>query len=110
LNGVGNTDILDAVFFTFFSLALVMLPLRKSRRKIYESSPIKYGGKGGMVTIGVIGVIANLFLDYIIVTAEGSTAWVVVFFGVIGALIYLYYKYSKKDVDYSTIFAEIPPE
>ena len=63
-----------------------------------------------MVAIGVAGVVANLFLDYIIVTAEGSTAWVLVFFGVIGAAIYLYYKFAKKDVDYSTIFAEIPPE
>ena len=110
LNGVGNTDLLDAVFFTFFALALVMLPLRKSRAQIYDSSPIKYGGKGGMVLIGVVGVVANLFLDYIIITAEGSTAYVLVFFGVIGAIVYLYYKYSKKDVDYSTIFAEIPPE
>jgi membrane associated rhomboid family serine protease len=63
-----------------------------------------------MVSIGVIGVVANLFLDYIIITAEGSTAYVLVLFGVIGALVYAYYKYSKKDVDYSTIFAEIPPE
>ena len=109
-NGVGNTDLLDAVFFTFFALALVFLPLRKSRAQIYESSPIKYGGKIGMVTIGVVGVVANLFLDYIIIVAEGSTSWVLVFFGVIGALIYLYYKYGKKDVDYSTIFAQIPPE
>lgn len=110
LNGVGNTDLLDAVFFTFFALALVLLPLRKSRAKIYESSPIKYGGKAGMVTIGAAGVIANLILDYIIITAEGSTAYVLVLFGVIGALIYLYYRFAKKDVDYSTIFAEIPPE
>jgi APA family basic amino acid/polyamine antiporter len=110
LNGVGNTDILDALFFTFFALSLVFLPLRKSRAKIYESSPIKYGGKAGMVTIGAVAVIANLFLDYMIIVAEGSTAWVVVFFGVIGAIVYAYYKYGKKDVDYSTIFAEIPPE
>ena len=110
LNGVGNTDLFDAVFFSFFALSLVLLPLRKSRANIYESAPVKYGGKTGMVTIGVIGVLANLILDYMIVSAEYSTAYTLVVFGVIGAIIYAYYKYGKKDVDYSTIFAQIPPE
>jgi cbb3-type cytochrome oxidase subunit 3 len=45
-----------------------------------------------------------------IVVAEGSTAYVLVFWGIIAVLVYAYYRYSKKDVDYSTIFAEIPPE
>jgi len=58
----------------------------------------------------VVGVLANLYLDYMIVSAEYSTAYTLVIFGVIGAIIYAYYKYSKKDVDYSTIFAQIPPE
>jgi len=109
-NGVGNTDLFDGVFFTFFALSLVLLPLRKSRAQIYDSAPVKYGGKTGMVTIGVIGVVANLFLDYMIASAEYSTAYTLVVFGVIGAIIYAYYKYGKKDVDYSTIFAQIPPE
>jgi amino acid transporter len=110
LNAVGNTDLFDAVFFSFFALSLVLLPLRKSRAQIYDSAPVKYGGKTGMLTIGVVGVLANLYLDYMIVSAEYSTAYTLVIFGVIGAIIYAYYKYSKKDVDYSTIFAQIPPE
>jgi cbb3-type cytochrome oxidase subunit 3 len=30
--------------------------------------------------------------------------------GVLAAVVYWYYKFAKKDVDYSTIFTEIPPE
>jgi len=33
-----------------------------------------------------------------------------VFLGVVGIVMYLYYKYGHRDVDYSTIFTEIPPE
>ncbi len=108
--GVQNTDLFDAVFFTFFALALVFLPYRKSKAQIYETAPFKVGGKAGMAAIGVIGVAANVFLDYMIIASESSTAYMLVAFGVIGAVIYAYYKYGKKDVDYSTIFAEIPPE
>ena len=111
MNGVGNTDLLDAVFFTFFALSLVFLPFRKSKAQIYETAPVKYGGKMGMGLIGIVGVAVNLFLDYMIVQAEGSTFYVLIFFGVIGAIVYAYYKYGKtREVDYSTIFAQIPPE
>ncbi len=120
--GVASTDLFDAVFFTLFALALIMLPLRK--KQIYETAPVKWGGKTGVITIGVLGVIANLILDYMILTAPqdsynigpnmGSDNWFAigftVFLGLVGAVMYLYYKYGKKDVDYSTIFAEIPPE
>jgi APA family basic amino acid/polyamine antiporter len=120
--GVASTDLFDAVFFTLFALALIMLPLRK--KQIYETAPVKWGGKTGVITIGVLGVIANLILDYMILTAPqdsynigpnmGSDNWFAigftVFLGLVGAGMYLYYKYGKKDVDYSTIFAEIPPE
>jgi len=120
--GVASTDLFDAVFFTLFALALIMLPLRKTQ--IYETAPVKWGGKTGVITIGVLGVIANLILDYMILTAPqdsynvgpnmGTDNWFAIGFtvllGLVGALMYLYYKYGKKDVDYSTIFAEIPPE
>jgi hypothetical protein len=33
-----------------------------------------------------------------------------VFLGIIGLAMYAYYKYGKKDIDYTTIFTEIPPE
>jgi amino acid transporter len=109
--GVASTDIFDATFFTLFALSLVFLPYRKSAARIYETAPVKYGGKVGMATIGVVGVLANVYLDYMIVTAEYQAFWMLIGTGIIGALVYLYYKYGKaKEVDYSTIFAQIPPE
>jgi amino acid transporter len=109
--GVGSTDIYDATFFSLFALCLVLLPYRKSAARIFETAPVKYGGKAGMATIGVVGVIANLYLDYMIVSAEYQAFWMLVATGLIAALVYVYYKYGKsKEVDYSTIFAQIPPE
>jgi amino acid transporter len=120
--GVASTDLFDAVFFTLFALALVMLPYKKP--KIFETMPFKIGGKTGTMLIGVVGVIANLVLDYMILTApqdsynigpnmtEGNWFAIgfTVFLGIVGLAMYAYYKYGKKDVDYTTIFTEIPPE
>lgn len=123
--GVASTDLFDAVFFTLFALALVFLPFRKKTIRIFETAPFKIGGKMGMAAIGVAGVIANLVLDWMILTspkdaynilAPTSDNWIAigftVFLGIVGALMYWYYKYgpSRKEVDYATIFAEIPPE
>jgi amino acid transporter len=109
--GVASTDLFDAAFFTLFALSLVLLPYRKSAARIYETAPVKYGGKPGMATIGVIGVLANLYLDYMIIEAEYQAFWMLLATGIIAALIYVYYKYGKaKEIDYSTIFAQIPPE
>ena len=106
--GVQNTDLFDAVFFTLFALALVLLPFR--RPQIYDKAPIKWGGKTGIIVIGLAGVIANLYLDYLIISSEYETLAMVVVLGILGAIVYVYYKYGKKDVDYTTIFTEIPPE
>jgi APA family basic amino acid/polyamine antiporter len=119
--GVASTDLFDGVFFTLFALALVLLPYR--RTQIYEASPIKWGGKAGTAFIGLVGVIANLVLDWMILTAPQdsynilaptSDNWFAIGFtialGIVGALTYLYYKYGHRDVDYSTIFTELPPE
>jgi amino acid transporter len=122
LIGVASTDLFDAVFFTLFALALVMLPYKKP--KIFETMPFKIGGKTGTVLIGVLGVGANLVLDYMILTAPqdsynigpnmtGDNWFAIgftVFLGIIGLAMYAYYKYGKKDIDYTTIFTEIPPE
>ena len=119
--GVASTDLFDAVFFTLFALALVLLPYR--RPKIFETAPFKIGGKTGTAFIGVLGVGANLVLDWMILTAPQDSYnilaptgdnWFAIGFtvalGLVGAAMYWYYKYGKKDVDYSTIFTEIPPE
>jgi len=109
--GVASTDIFDACFFTLFALSLVFLPYRKSAARIFETAPVKYGGKPGMAFIGIVGVLANLYLDYMIIEAEYQAFWMLVATGILAALIYAYYKYGKaKEVDYSTIFAQIPPE
>jgi amino acid transporter len=109
--GVASTDLFDACFFTLFALSLVLLPYRKSAARIFETAPVKYGGKAGMAFIGVLGVLANLYLDYMIILAEYQAFWMLLATGIIAALIYAYYKYGKaKEVDYSTIFAQIPPE
>jgi APA family basic amino acid/polyamine antiporter len=122
--GVASTDLFDAVFFTLFALALVMLPYR--RPKIFETAPFKIGGKTGTMAVGVVGVLANLVLDYMILTAPQdsynvgpnmtSDNWFAIGFtvllGIIGVLMYGWYKWgpAKKQVDYTTIFTEIPPE
>jgi amino acid transporter len=109
--GVGDTDLFDAAFFLLFALSLIFLVYRKSAARIYESAPVKYGGKAGMTIIGILGVGANLLLADFIINAEYQAAGMLVATGIIAALIYIYYKYGKaKDVDYSTIFAQIPPE
>ena len=122
--GVASTDLFDAVFFTLFALALILLPIR--RKQIYEMAPVKWGGKTGVMLIGALGLVANLVLDYMILTAPQDSYnvgpnmtgdnWFAILFtvalGIVGILMYGWYKWgpSKKNVDYSTIFAEIPPE
>src|SRR5256712_4552287 len=56
--GVAITDIHDSLFFTLFTLSLVILPLRASRRQIFDTAPYKPGGKWGMVALGMAGVFA----------------------------------------------------
>jgi amino acid transporter len=121
--GVASTDLFDAVFFTLFALALILLPLR--RKQIYEMAPVKWGGKIGVMMIGVLGLAANLVLDCMILTAPYGSYnmlapttdnWFAISFtvllGVVGVLMYGWYKWgpARKEVDYSTIFTEIPPE
>jgi APA family basic amino acid/polyamine antiporter len=122
-NGFLNTDLLDAVFFSLFALAVVLFPFRQKR--MYDSAPFKPGGKLGVLVVGLAGLTANLVIAWLVLTTPlGSynilsptpANWFALEFtgllGVIGALIYAYYRFgpSRKEVDYSTIFSEIPPE
>ena len=123
VDGVFWVDIMDAIFFSLFSLAVVMFPFRLS--DVYERAPFKPGGKLGVVTIGLAGLVANLTIAWLIlisprenynILAPNSDNWFTIgftiFVGVIGAVIYMYYRYgpSSKKVDHSAIFSEIPPE
>ena len=123
LYGIWSTDLVDAVFFSLFSLAVVLFPFRL--KKIYDAAPFKPGGKLGVVAIGLAGLIANLVFAWLILTVpqEGfnilsptTESWYMLGFtlllGVIGGLVYVYYRFgpSRKKVDYAVVFSEIPPE
>lgn len=119
--GVAITDFYDSLFFTLFTLSLVILPLRASRRQIFETAPYKPGGKWGMVTLGVLGLAANLTVDYIFAVAKygdfelsqaSPDTYAIIFFfavAVVGVVVYYVHR-LRRGINYSTIFAQIPPE
>jgi len=126
--GVQITDFYDSFFFTLFTLSLVILPLRASRRQIFETAPYKPGGKWGMVLIGIGGFAANLVVDYFFAVAPGgdfglgSIDWssptlfndifAVIFtiiVAVLGIVVFFVHR-NRRGINYSTIFAQIPPE
>jgi amino acid transporter len=122
-NGVLSDDIMELIFLTLFSLAVVLFPFRM--RRTFEEASFKPGGKLGVVTIGLAGLIGNLSIAWVILTSPSDTYsifspsssdWFCIGFtvvlGVIAALIYAYYRFgpSSRQVDYSAIFSEIPPE
>ncbi len=121
--GVEATDLLDGIFLTFFTLALVLFSFRK--KEIYETAPWKPGGRSTLLTIGIIAFVGNLFLDYNFLTSPyGSydllhpsvSGGINLGFGLgvilIGVLVYAYYRGRAKTtgIDYTTIFTQIPPE
>jgi amino acid transporter len=119
--GVQITDFYDSFFFTLFTLSLVILPLRASRRQIFETAPYKPGGKWGMVLLGLAGFGANLFVDYEFGVAPGGdfaiassapVTYAIIFavsVAIIGVAIFYIHR-MRKGIAYSTIFAQIPPE
>ena len=119
--GVAITDFYDSLFFTLFTLSLVILPLRASRRQIFETAPYKPGGKWGMVALGILGFVANLTVDYIFVFAKygdfelsqaSPDTYAIVFTIIVAAIgvVVFYAHRMRRGINYSTIFAQIPPE
>jgi amino acid transporter len=121
--GFSNVDLMDAVFFSLFALAVVLFPFRLKRN--FDTATFKPGGKVGVVAIGLAGLIANLIIAWLMLTspydvynilAPNSYNWFTLGFtgllGLIGCLIYAYYRYrpQAKEMDYSVIFSTIPPE
>ena len=122
-SGVVATDLWDLFFMFCASIAAIAFAYR--RRDIYDKSPFK-GEIAGVPLVAICGVIAligNLAAMWVVVTSPYSplnpateagrvslavTAVVLI----IGALIYIYYKARARitGVDYTTIYAEIPPE
>ncbi len=153
-NGITATDLLDGIFFTMACIAAIFLP--RKLKEVYERTAWrpKIGGMEAVVVIGVIALIANIYLDLVIlgefdilVPVEGMEAlpligamplipnvdgfiptdtssiegimdtfnwgfYTVLVLVIIGIVIYFYMKsyYTKKGVDFSTIYASIPPE
>jgi len=123
VDGVYSTDLLDVVFFSLFSLAVLLLPFRQ--RRLFDRAYFKPGGKLGVAVVGLAGVIANIVIGWEVLVSPGdsynilapnSDNWYAlgftVFLGVIGCLIYAYYRLgpSGRKVDYLAIFSEIPPD
>jgi amino acid transporter len=123
IDGVYSTDLLDVVFFSLFSVAVLLLPFRG--KKFFDRTYFKPGGRMGVAAIGLAGVIANLVIGWEVLISPGdsynilapnSDNWFAIGFtvllGLIGCLIYGSYRLgpSRRKVDYSTIFSEIPPE
>ena len=109
------TDIWDTIFFFLSSLAGVFFVLRARGKAIYERSAFK----PGIAVVGLIAVIAtigNIWLLY--VDFQASATWIEAWWFtaellIVGALIYLLYKYvvgKAAGADYTTIYAEVPPE
>lgn len=119
--GVAITDFWDSLFFTLFTLALVVLPLRASKKQIFDTAPFKPGGKWGMLLLGVLGFAANLSVDFIFAYAkygdfelsQPSPDYYAIYFmiGVIAIGLVVYFVHRlRKGINYSTIFTQIPPE
>jgi amino acid transporter len=111
------TDIWDTIFFLFSALAGAMFIFRKKTRAIYEASAYKpkLAGFPAIAVIGILATIANIWLIYADFQASATwmEAWyLTIILFVVGGLLYWFYhmRGSRKGVDYSTIYAQIPPE
>ncbi len=144
-NGIIATDLFDGIFFTMACVAAILLPRRL--KDVYDKAAWKpqIGGREAVVVIGWVALIANIYLDLIILgefgifdplliggntipfappiipnigglTGVGADFnwgfWTVFVLVVVGAVIYLFMKsyYSRRGVDFTTIYASIPPE
>jgi len=117
-SGVAATDIWDTMFFLLAAIAGLFFVFRKKGKEIYERSAYKPRSIGVVAVIALIAVVGNIWLSY----AEFSAAamlypietWLLTLYVIIvGALVYLYYKYAvgkRAGVDYTTVYAEVPPE
>ena len=126
--GVAATDIWDSLFFLLCAVAAMIFVFR--RKDIYERSPFKAGGPMVVTLIGTIATVANIWFLWQVINgwkwwAPGEPWWTVNWDGlnwtawvwtlliiVVSLLVYYYYRTKGKraGVDYSTIYAEIPPE
>ena len=111
---VAATDIWDTIFFLLACLAGVFFVLTAQGKTIYDKSAYK-PSRAVIGGVGLIATVGNIILLYLVYDGYRAVLepWIftVVLF-VAGAAIYYYYKSkgSRVGVDYTTIYAEIPPE
>lgn len=119
------TNLWDALFYFSFALAAFAFPIVKP--DIFERAPFR-ASKTVVQVISALAVLANLFFLYIFVFNEraynllgllrdfsfaGFSVWLAtIIVVVVGAGFYYYYRSQAAvtGVDYTSIFAEIPPE
>ena len=127
--GVAALDLWDLLCYFFTALAAIAFPF--VRRDIYEKAPFKMrlAGVPMVAIVGVGAFLGNCWLIWVILTSPASSLapyvageWVeggvvslitTALFIIIGLIIFAYYRYYRGKVigvDYSTVYAEIPPE
>ncbi|MFW9905512.1 MAG: APC family permease [Candidatus Thorarchaeota archaeon] len=152
-NGIPATDLFDGIFFTMACVSAIVLPGKL--KDVYDRAAWKpkIGGMEAVVLIGIIALIANIYLDLVILGEFGILEpvtgmeaipligamplipsvdglvpdfssldtiidtfnwgfYTVLVLVIVGIVIYLYMRsyYTKKGVDFTTIYASIPPE
>ncbi|MFQ5885869.1 MAG: APC family permease [Anaerolineae bacterium] len=123
--GMMGSNLWDAIFYFSFAVAAFAFPIVKP--EIFERAPFR-ASKTVVQVIGALAVLANLFFLYIFIfnersynllgllqnfTFAGFSVWLAtIIIVVVGAGFYYYYRSQAAvtGVDYTTIFAEIPPE
>jgi amino acid transporter len=123
--GLAGSNLWDAIFYASFAIAAFVFPMAKP--ELFERAPFR-ASKTVVQVIGALGALANLFFLYIFIfnprsydllgmlrefTFDKFAVWLATI--IIAAVgVYFYYSQKRKaevtGVDYSTIFAEIPPE
>jgi len=121
--GMAATDLWD--LFSFFFAAIAAILFFYKRRDIYEKSPFKkeIAGIPLITMIGVLAFLGTLWQIWTIIMSPksalnpasfgGQVSLVTTFaFIIIGVIIYYLYKARGRavGVDYTTVYAEVPPE
>jgi len=122
-SGVQSTDLWD--LFSFFFAALAAILFFYKRRDIYEKSPFKkeIAGIPLITIVGVLAFLGTLWQIWVVIMTPqgymypykfGGQMSLATTFGfiIIGVIIYYLYKARGRaiGVDYSTVYAEVPPE
>jgi APA family basic amino acid/polyamine antiporter len=119
--GLMGSNLWDAIFYASLAIAAFVFPIVKPR--VFERAPFR-ASKTTVQIIGALGALANLFFLYIFVfnpraydlpglirepTFAKFAVWLATIIILVVGLAF-YYGRKGKGTDYSTIFAEIPPE